>query len=139
MAHFRNFAKLHKWVYEKTDGRIGGHLIGVPMLLLTTVGRKSGVARTTPVAYYPDGEDCIIAGSNHGQEHPPAWWLNLQQNPVATVRVGRKVSRRKAIVAEGEERARCWTGLLSVYPQFKDYDANTKREIPVVILRESKE
>lgn len=138
MAHFQNFAKLHRWVYEKTNGCIGANLAGIPMLLLTTVGRKSGVERTTPVAYYPYGEDCVIAGSNHGQEKPPAWWLNLQANPVATVRVGRKVSRRHAILAAGEERERCWQGLLSVYPQFQDYDARTKREIPVIILREIK-
>ncbi len=138
MAHFRNFAKLHRWVYETTDGRIGSNLLGIPMLLLTTVGRKSGIERTTPVAYYPHGEDCVVAGSNHGQEYPPAWWLNLQTHPIATVRVGRKVSRRQAILTEGEERAVCWKGLLSVYPQFQDYDAQTKREIPIILLRDIK-
>lgn len=136
MAHFRTFAKLHRWVYEKTNGRLGAQLIGIPMLLLTTVGRKSGAQYTTPVAYYPYGEDCVVAGSNHGQDRPPAWWLNLQANPIATVRVGRKVSRRKVILAEGEERERCWAGLVSVYPQFKDYAVSTKREIPVLILRD---
>ncbi len=136
MANYRNFSKAHRWIYLKTKGRIGSSINGIPMLLLTTVGRKSGTERTTPLSYYPYGNDCVVVASNGGQEKPPGWWFNLQSNAVATVRAGKKVSQRKAILAEGKEREELWGHLTNLVSQFEGYDASTERELPVVILRE---
>ena len=79
MANWAWVTKVHRAIYQKTDGRVGARLAGLPMCLLTTVGRKSGLPRTLPLACFPDGDDLIIVASNNGQEHDPAWWLNLRE------------------------------------------------------------
>jgi len=105
------------------------------MLLLTTVGRKSGLERTIPLACYPNGDDLIIVASNNGRDHHPGWWRNLDQNPEARVRFGREERRVRAILAEGEERERLWPWVQRENPMYAKYEQKTAREIPVVILR----
>ena len=135
MANWNWFGNLHKFVYEKTGGRIGANLAGLRMLLLTTTGRKSGKQYTTPLAYFSDGDDLIVVASNNGMDHHPAWWLNLQHTPDVYVRYGRERRRVRAGIADSDERARLWPWLMKQNPPYAKYEKRTKREIPVVILR----
>ena len=102
------YLKAHKDVYERTDGRIGKHSNGVPALLLTTTGRKSGLPRTNGLTYCTDRGDVVVVASNGGSDRPPAWLLNLQADPRVTVRLGRRVAGATARVADPEERAQLW-------------------------------
>ena len=104
------------------------------MLLLETVGRKSGLARTIPLLYVPDGERFIVVASNAGDDRPPAWWLNLRARPEAAVQAGRERHRVRARRAEGEEEAALWKKLEASYPPYAGYRTRTSRDIPVVVL-----
>ena len=129
------FYKFHRWMYEASDGRFGATSPQGPMLLLSTVGRRSGQPRTTPLMYMRDGENFVVVGSNGGRPRPPAWFLNLEAEPKATVRVGR---RRLGVVAElagPEEKAELWPRLHEFYEGWAYYQTLTDRELPVVSLR----
>jgi F420H(2)-dependent quinone reductase len=126
--------KLHSLVYRVTDGRVGGRMLGAPVLLLTTTGRKSGRERTVPLFYLKDGEDMVVVGSNGGTAAPPAWWLNLAANPEATVEVGDRKVRVRAEEAGSEEKERLWPKFVRMYGGYEDYRRRTDREIPVVFL-----
>ena len=135
MANWDWFGRLHRSVYEKTGGRIGANLAGRRMLLLTTTGRKSGRRYTTPLACFSDADDLVVVASNNGQDHHPAWWLNLEHTPEAEVRYGREQLRVRAELASGDERARLWPWLQKQNPPYVKYEKLTKREIPVVVLK----
>lgn len=132
---FRLVTAAHTAVYRTTGGKVGGRMQGSPVLLLDTVGRKTGKERTTPLLYLPDGPNMAIVASKGGASKHPAWWLNLKAGPDTTVRVG---SRRLKVVAEeteGDDREWLWTRLVAMYPGYADYQRRTDREIPVVRLR----
>ena len=125
--------------YRLSRGRIGGRLWNAPVLLLTTIGRKTGKKRTTPLLYLGDGERIIIVASNAGRDKEPSWWTNLRRDPHAEVRIRgdkKKIIARKA--AE-EEKNDLWPLLTKMYPAYSDYQTRTKREIPVVILTEDRD
>jgi deazaflavin-dependent oxidoreductase (nitroreductase family) len=135
MTSWQWFGNAHRAIYRMTNGRIGANLAGRPMLLLTTTGRKSGEPRTTPLSYLRDGDDCIIVASNNGSDRHPAWWLNLEAQPKAQIKVGREAWTVDMLVADGAEYARLWPLLLDYNPQYAGYKAKTRRKLPVVILR----
>jgi deazaflavin-dependent oxidoreductase (nitroreductase family) len=140
------YLKLHRLVYEKSDGRIGKHSGGVPALLLTTTGRKTGLSRTNGLTYCRDRGDLIVVASNGGSDRPPAWLLNLQAEPRVTVRLGRRLLRATARVAHPSERAHLWPlvnrknrGLAPLFHRgvtgrYDVYQRHATREIPVVII-----
>ena len=131
----RAATNFHSFVFRKTNGRLGGWT-GGPVLLLNTTGRKSGQRRTTPLLYLRDGEDLVIVASNGGTSTPPAWWLNLEADPEATVEIaGRMALRVRAEEADVEEKRRLWPLLVEMYSGYESYQTKTDREIPVVILR----
>jgi len=134
MANWQWFGRLHRGVYRATGGRIGGRLVGLDMLLLTTTGRKSGLPRTTPMPFYRDGERLVIVGSNGGADVDPLWWRNLQASPVGEVEIGRERLTVRAELASTEERARLWPVLSKWNPNYRRYASKTRREIPVVLL-----
>ena len=134
VAAQRAATKLHSLVYRATDGRVGGRIFGSRVLLLTTTGRKSGRERTVPLLYLKDGEDLIVVGSNGGTATPPAWWLNLMENPEATVEVGGRKVRVWGEEAGSEAKERLWPKLVKMYGGYEDYRRRTDREIPVVVL-----
>jgi deazaflavin-dependent oxidoreductase (nitroreductase family) len=105
------------------------------VLLLATTGRKTGKPRTWPLGYITDGDNLIVVASNGGMEWPPAWWLNLQADPMATVQVGRLQRAVKAEQANAQERDRLWSRFTAALPVYAGYQQRTKREIPVAILR----
>lgn len=121
-------------VYRHTGGRLGGKYGGKPVLVLITVGRRSGQERSTPVVYMPDGDRWVVLPSNAGQDRPPAWWLNLHARPEAEVIVGGNRVPVRARVAEGEESDRLRAAAADYNPEFADYQEMTSREIPVVVL-----
>lgn len=126
--------KLNVPVYRLSGGRLFGSVGGAPVLLLTTVGRRSGRQRTAPVVYLADGERLIVIGSNAGHAPAPAWALNLRANPDAEVQVGRRRRQVRARVAEGEERADLWRRMNEQYSGFDDYAARTDRDIALFVL-----
>jgi deazaflavin-dependent oxidoreductase (nitroreductase family) len=134
MGSWQWFGRMHRGVYRATGGRIGHNLAGLPMLLLTTAGRKSGEPRTTPLTYMDDGDHWVIVGSNNGGPTDPAWWLNLQADPNAAVQVRDMQHPVRAHLAEGDERARLWPALKTHNPAYARYEQKTTREIPVVVL-----
>jgi len=134
VAKWRNVTRIHTAVYRWSGGRIGARLAGIPMLLLTTLGRTSGRPRTIPLAYLADGEAFVVVASNGGQEWDPAWWRNLQKTPEAQLQVGRETFPARARQATATERARLWPLLTQANPAWAGYQKSTKREIPVVLL-----
>jgi deazaflavin-dependent oxidoreductase (nitroreductase family) len=130
----KTFGKLHIPLYRASGGRLFGQLDRAPVLLLTTVGRRSGRPRTAPVVYLADGECLIVIGSNAGHEKAPAWSLNLEANPAAEVELGRERRNVKARIAEGEERAELWRRVNEMYSGFDDYSARTARDIRLFVL-----
>ena len=126
---------LHRLLYRTSGGRIGGRLWGLPVVLLTTVGRKSGKQRTVPLCSLRDGENVVVIASYGGLDQPPAWWLNLEANPHAELLAGHERRTVTARNAGSEERARLWAEITSRAPGYLEYERRTEREIPVVILQ----
>ncbi len=131
----RLFSVAHGFLYRATGGRIGARMRGAPILLLTTTGRTSGKARTTPLLYLADGGQYVIVASNSGSDRHPGWWLNLRRDPRATVRIGPKAHKVRAMRADAEEKARLWPLLTATYAFIARYQQATSRDIPVVVLR----
>jgi F420H(2)-dependent quinone reductase len=131
---FRIFAGLHRSLYRRTGGRVGGKMGKVPVLLLTTTGRKSGQPRTQPLSYTEAGDGYAVIASKGGAPQHPLWYLNLQANPLADVTVGRETRKVRARDTEGEERQRLWHALADLYPGYDKYAQKTTRQIPVVVL-----
>jgi deazaflavin-dependent oxidoreductase (nitroreductase family) len=121
-------------LYKLSGGRIGGRLDRAPILLLTTVGRRSGKERTAPVVYLRDGERMIVIGSNAGNKRPPAWALNLEQNPEAEVQVRRERWPVRARIAEGPEHDELWRRMNEQFSGFDDYRERTTRDIRLFVL-----
>jgi len=108
---------------------------GMPLLLLTTVGRKTGQPRTTPVMYVRDGDDYVITASNNGSDKHPAWFYNLQASPQAQIEVPGKRLEVSASVVSPAERDRLWSQLVAQAPFFDNYQKGTTRVIPMIRLR----
>ena len=126
---------LHAKVYERTGGRIGHRVPGLPpMLLLDHTGARSGITRTAPLLYIPDGDDVVIVASKGGFPKHPAWFHNLKANPETTVQVGRERRPVRARVATAAERERLWPKAVDAYASYADYQRKAPREIPMVIL-----
>jgi len=125
--------KTHTAIYEVSDGRIGAWA-GLPTLLLSVTGRKSGETRSTPLVYFQDGDSYVVVGSDGAAKHDPQWWKNLQVDPMGAVRVGRKKCHVKATLAAGSERERLWEIGKTVNPMWARYQIKTERELPVVVL-----
>jgi deazaflavin-dependent oxidoreductase (nitroreductase family) len=130
----RFFMDVHIFFYRRTGGGIGGNLAGRSMLLLTTIGRKSGQERITPIFYFSDRDRFVLIASNGGAPQHPQWWRNLQAHPQARVQVGRRIVAVTAQHAVGEERQRLWSLITTRYPEFATYQKRTTRDILVVIL-----
>lgn len=125
---------LHRGIYRLSRGKVGAKLGQLPVLLLTTTGRKSGQPRTWPLGYIRDGERLIIIASAGGEPKHPAWYVNLRADPEVTVQLGGKSVAMHAETATGAERARLWAQVIAVFSGFAEYQRKTTREIPVVIL-----
>ena len=121
--------------YVETGGADGHEWKpGVPTLLLTTTGRRSGQLRRTALIYARDGGSYLVVASNGGAPAHPSWYRNLTANPAVRVQVGPQEFDARARTASADERIRLWPLVTAVWPQYDDYQARTDREIPVVVL-----
>lgn len=127
---------LHRSLFNATRGRIGGRIAGMPALVLTTTGRKSGAKRSTMLtAPIVDGDTVIIVGSYGGDDREPLWVGNLRADPdVAITMEGRADRPMRARIATAEERAELWPRVTGRYKGYAGYQTKTEREIPLVIL-----
>jgi deazaflavin-dependent oxidoreductase (nitroreductase family) len=130
----RLFGGLHATVIRRSGGKFGAKFRGAPVLLLTTTGRKSGQARTSPLLYLPDGADLAVVASYGGDDRFPAWYHNLVANPEVSAEVDGKTVQLRATVADAATKARLWPELLKMYKTYDSYQKKTDREIPVVLL-----
>jgi deazaflavin-dependent oxidoreductase (nitroreductase family) len=135
MPNWLWFTRAHCSVYRGTRGLVGGKLLGIQMLLLTTKGRKTGLPRTLPLAYVEHDDQFIIVASNGGSEKPPAWWLNLQSSPTAYLQVGGDQFEVSWELAPAERRMELWRRLQAAIPAYRAYRVRTEREIPIVLLK----
>jgi len=127
-------SRVHLGVYRLTGGRVLGRVANMPVLLLTTTGRRSGRVTTTPLTYLESDEGIVVVGSNGGEDAPPSWWLNLLATPEATITRGRREERVVARRATAEEHERLWPIVTTVNPGYARYARRTSRPIPLVVL-----
>ena len=120
--------------YRQTDGEIGYWWNGAPTLLLTTTGRRSGEARTTPLIFGRDGDDYLVVASVGGMPTHPAWYLNLVDDPSARIQVRGEHIDVVARTAQADEKPRLWRVVNDVWPNYDTYQERTDRVIPVVVL-----
>lgn len=129
----RVMSAVHLALYRFSRGLLGAN-VGAPVLLLTTLGRKSKQFRTTPLLYVEEMGRWIVVASNAGDDCHPNWWLNLKANPEATIQIKSIVKQVRAREANPMERDRIWSLLVDMYSVYDDYQRRTSRKIPVVIL-----
>jgi F420H(2)-dependent quinone reductase len=128
-------SRLNTWAYRATGGRLGGTFRGgAPVMLVTTVGRKSGKRYTLPLLYLRDGNEVVTVASKGGMDHHPLWYRNMVAHPDVDVQIGTAVEPMRARTASPEEKAALWPKLVAMYPDYANYQARTTRDIPVVIL-----
>jgi len=120
--------------FRANQGKVGGQMAGMPLMLLTTTGAKTGRALTKPLAYTKDGDRIVLIASFAGSPHHPAWFVNLTANPTVTVEVGGDRYQARAVVTSGAERQRLFDNQAAKMPIFNEYQKKTTREIPVVVL-----
>ncbi len=120
--------------FRARGGNVGGYHASMQLLLLTTTGARSGQRRAVPLTYLPDGGRYIVTAGNAGADRHPAWYHNLVANPDVTVEVGSEVFPAVAVVAGESERGALYERVAAAYPQAGGYQAQTTRQIPVVIL-----
>jgi deazaflavin-dependent oxidoreductase (nitroreductase family) len=128
------FGPEHVRVYEETGGEHGYEWRGTTILLLTTVGRRSGETRVTPLIHRTDGDRWVVVASKGGWPSNPGWYENLKADPDVTIQVKDEKIDVRAQDAEGEERERLWSLMTEVWPPYDEYQAKTDRRIPVVVF-----
>ena len=126
--------RIHRFIYLLTGGRLGSRIFSMRFLLLYTVGRKSGLERITPLLCVPEEGRWLAAGSNGGDDRPPAWLLYLRARPEARVRFETQEHRVIAREATDEESVELWPRLEASYSFYANYRERTSRRIPVVVL-----
>ena len=134
MATVNDFNRTLIEEFRAHDGKVAGPFEGVPLLLLTTTGAKTGRKHTTPVVYLRDGERLVVFGSKGGAPSHPAWYHNIVANPTVTIELPGEQFEARAVVTEGEERDRIFDAQKAAMPGFADYERKTDRKIPVVAL-----
>lgn len=128
------WVKQHIDQYLETDGEEGHRWNGTSTLLLTTRGRKSGKLRRSALIYGEDSGNYVLVASKGGAPNHPSWYLNLAANPDVTIQVGADLHQGTARTANGEERQRLWQTMASIWPAYDNYQKETEREIPVVVV-----
>ena len=124
--------------FRANAGKVGGPFAGRTLLLLHTIGAKSGQEHVNPVAYITDGDRLVIIASKGGAPTNPAWYYNIVANPLVTVEVGTEKFQVRATVSAEPERTRLYNQMIAMMPSFAEYRLKTKRVIPVIILKRVK-
>jgi len=120
--------------FRANQGKVGGQMANIPLLLLTTTGAKSGRALTKPLAYTRDGDRIVVIASFAGAPKNPPWYHNLVANSEATVELGSERFQARAMVTSGEERQRLFNRQAEQMPIFAEYQQKTTRQIPVIVF-----
>src|SRR5262245_7095090 len=121
--------------FRANNGKVGGYFAGANMLLLHTVGAKSGQTRTNPLVYVKDGERLIVIASKSGADSNPDWYYNLIATPIVTVELGSEQFQARATpVTEEPERSRLYAKMVEHRAGFAEYETKTNRKIPAIIL-----
>jgi deazaflavin-dependent oxidoreductase (nitroreductase family) len=146
LAWFRRssgvLTRAHATLIRLSGGRIRRSFVftgGMPILVLTTVGRKTGKHRSIPLAFLRWGDAFAVMASNAGSDHLPAWWLNLRAEPAAEILVDRTRYKVTARWADPQEDEAIWDTVASLNPGFDEYRQLTERQIPVVLLEPQRE
>jgi F420H(2)-dependent quinone reductase len=127
--------RLHARLYSFSGGRfLPRWFAGAPVMVLETVGRRSGRRRATPVLYLRDGCAFVVLAANAGADRTPAWWLNLREARAGEIIVGRRRIRVQPRLLAGAERDRLWQAFIEMYPQAEYYTAFTDRVLPLIAL-----
>ena len=134
MENVNDFNKKIIAEFRANDGQVGGQFANTSLLLLNTIGAKSGQPRTNPVAYTTDGDQLVIIASKGGAPTNPDWYYNVKANPLVAVERGSEKFQARAVIAEGAERNRLFNQMAEIMPGFADYQRNTDRQIPVITL-----
>jgi deazaflavin-dependent oxidoreductase (nitroreductase family) len=124
----------HVRAYRESGGEVGYLWNGVPTLLLTTTGRRTGQKRTSPLIFARDGDDYLIVASMGGAPRHPSWFLNVQAKPEAEIQVKAETLPVVARAASATEKPRLWKIVTEVWPNYDVYQTRTERDIPVVVL-----
>jgi len=128
------FGQEHVERYRETDGEEGHDWNGTTVLILTTTGRQSGEARSTPLIYGTHGDDYLVVASKGGAPEHPAWYLNLSADPEVELQVRDDRFRARARTATAEEKPEMWSTMTERWAPYDEYQAKTDREIPIVVL-----
>jgi F420H(2)-dependent quinone reductase len=131
------FLRAHRWIYENSGGRIGHGMIGAPALLLYTTGRRSGQRRCAALVYGRDGETVVVAASNDGLDHSPAWLHNLRAHPAVEMQLARRRPAGHAAIIDAThtEYRRLWEVMNDTnHHRYDVYQAKTSRRIPLVLI-----
>jgi deazaflavin-dependent oxidoreductase (nitroreductase family) len=135
MPDYSLFGGEHVRQYESTNGKVGHDWNDTSCLILQTIGRKSGETRKFPLIYGRDGDDYVLVASKGGAPAHPGWYLNLVAHPDVAIQVWGDVIPVTARTATAAEKARVWPIMTAQWPGYDEYQANTRRDIPVVLLR----
>src|SRR5512139_1654121 len=118
---WKGFTFLGVFLYRVSDGRLGGQVQGLNVLLLTTTGGKTAKPWTAPIGYIHDGSSYVVTATNAGLDRHPGWYLNLQQNLMAQIQVGERVLVVRAETAHGDHRERLWSQVIAAAPGYAAY------------------
>ncbi len=128
---------VHQRLYERSGGRVGHRLIGVPSALLRTTGRRTGQTRTSALVYARDGGNYLVVASNGGSGRPPGWLFNIEAKPDVELQVGRQQFRARARIVRPDDSdyPRLWDAVnKNNHGRYHRYQAKTSRQIPVVVI-----
>ncbi len=125
---------LHVALYRMSGGKFANKIANLPILLITTFGRKSGKPYTNPVVYIKDGQDYLVSATAGGADTDPAWYRNLKTRREAKIEVGDTVFNVQAMIAEREERTRLYEKFKAASSNFAKYEKSTSRVLPVIRL-----
>lgn len=134
-ALFRTLLSVLVSLYQRTHGKIGGTMQGLPVLLLTTTGRKTGKKHTTPLGYLEHEGQYVVIASNAGSNRHPAWFHNLTHTPQVTLQIRDQQFTALAKRADPNLRQQLWATLVARSPGYGAYEKRTAREIPMVLLQ----
>ena len=130
----RTANRMHVSLYRISGGKLANQVAGMPVLLITTWGRKTGRAHTNPVVYLRDGDDFLVTASAGGMDMQPGWYLNLKTNPRAVIQVRDQTVDVMATILVGTERDQLYEQFKAAGSNFVKYGKNTSRVIPVIRL-----
>lgn len=135
MADWKFVTVVHRSLFRWSGGRIGARMGGIDIVMVDTIGRKTGAIRQIPIACYPCGDDVAVVASNNGSDKDPIWLLNLRAQPEVTIQLGRERYRTRAEELSAEEAESLWPEIIGNNPRQAEYREQSSRQLPIVCFR----